>query len=256
MSTDPETTIRLDESGTGAPVLVLHGGGGPATVQGLALALAGNADSPRHVITPTHPGWNGTDRLAEVTTIAELARRYLDLLRQRDLSEVVVVGSSIGGWLAAELAVQDAAGDQRIASVVLIDAAGIVVPGQPILDFFSLDAKGVAEHSFYDSARFYRDPATVTSEQAAVHAANMATMSGLTGGGVMSDPELRDKLGSIGVRTLVIWGESDGIFTPGYGRAYAAAVPGAEFVLIEHAGHLPQLEQPDLTLATIEHFLS
>lgn len=84
----------------------------------------------------------------------------------------------------------------------------------------------------------------------------MATMSDLTGGGVMSDPALRDKLGSIGARTLVIWGDSDGIFTPGYGRAYATAVPGAKFVLIEHAGHLPQLERPDLTLATIQQFLN
>lgn len=256
MTVELTTAIQLDEAGAGTPLLVLHGGGGPATVQGLAASLAGSADSPRRVITPTHPGWNGTERLAEVRTVADLARHYLDLLAQRDLSEVVVIGSSIGGWLAAEMAVQDAAGEHRVTSAVLIDAGGIEVPGEPIRDFFSLDPQGIAEHSFYDSARFYRDPATITTEQMAAQAANMATMSDLTAGGVMSDPTLQDKLGSIGARTLVIWGDSDGIFTPDYGRAYAAAVPGAEFVLIEHAGHLPQLERPDLTLAAIHQFLT
>ena len=256
MPVDLTTAIRLDEAGAGRPALLLHGGGGPATVQGLAAALADGPGSPLHVITPTHPGWNGTERLAKVRTVADLARHYLDLLAQRDLSEVVVIGSSVGGWLAAEMAVQDAGGEPRIASVVLIDAGGIEVPGEPIRDFFSLDPQGIAEHTFYDPARFYRDPATITTEQAAAQAANMATMSALTTGGVMSDPTLRDKLGSIGARTLVIWGDSDGIFTPNYGRAYAAAVPGAEFVLIEHAGHLPQLERPDLTLAAIHRFLS
>ncbi len=252
MTAHTEERLRPDEAGEGATIMVLHGGGGPATVRGLAAEMAAD----HHVLTPTHPGWDGTARRAGIDDIPTLATCYLDLLAERGESAVSVVGSSIGGWLAAEMAVQDAARDHRIATVVLVDAAGVEVPDEPIRDFYGLDAHGVAEYSFYDSAKFYRDPATMTADEIAVQQGNLATMSDLTHGGVMSDPTLLGRLSSIAVPTLVIWGDSDGIFTPGYGRSYAAAIPGAEFTLIEHAGHLPQLERPELTVPVITDFLA
>ena len=68
----------------------------------------------------------------------------------------------------------------------------------------------------------------------------------------MRDPGLRDRLRDVQVPVLVIWGDSDGIFTPGYGRAYAASFPDATFALVADAGHLPQLEQPAATMALID----
>jgi pimeloyl-ACP methyl ester carboxylesterase len=71
----------------------------------------------------------------------------------------------------------------------------------------------------------------------------------------MYDPELRAQLPGVTIPALVIWGDSDEIFTPGYGRAYAASFANGRFELVADAGHLPQLEQPQATLALIDAFL-
>ena len=83
--------------------------------------------------------------------------------------------------------------------------------------------------------------------------ANMQTMALVARD--MNDPELRGRLGAVEIPVLVIWGDSDRIFTPGYGRAYAESFPNRRFELIADAGHLPQLEQPAATLALIDDFL-
>lgn len=241
------TNFTFTEAGAGRPVLVLHGGGGPFTVASLAAHLAERALA----ITPTHPGWNGTDRPAGLDSIAALAAYYGDFLDERDLRDVLVVGSSLGGWAAADLALLT----DRVTGLVIIDGVGIDVPGEPMRDFFELDARGVAEYSFHDSEKFFRDPALLPPEQVAAQQANMQTMRAIAGDPYMHDPTLLGRLGALAVPTLVIWGESDRIFTPGYGRAYAGAIPGARFELVERAGHLPQLEQPEATFALVDSFL-
>jgi pimeloyl-ACP methyl ester carboxylesterase len=229
---------------------VLHGGGGPGTVAGLAAHLA----DTMHVMTPTHPGWNGTARPERLATIVDLARAYLALLAGQDLGDVLVVGSSIGGWLAAEMAVGDR--EHRISGLVLIDAVGVEIDGEAIRDFFALDARGVAEYSFHDSDRFYVDPTTLPPDQTARQQANMATLRILAGDPYMHDPDLLGRLDSAEVPTLVIWGASDRIVTPAYGRAMTDAIPGARFANIPDAGHLPQLEQPAATYAVLDTFLA
>src|SRR6478752_1322250 len=99
----PDLPIRLSEAGSGTVALVLHGGGGPATVEPIATHLA----ETHRTLTPTHPGWNGSARPARLTRIHDLAVAYLALLAQLDLADVLVVGSSLGGWIAAEMAVRD-----------------------------------------------------------------------------------------------------------------------------------------------------
>ena len=245
----PDLTITLDESGSGRPVLVLHGGGGPATVTGIAEHLAGTG----RVLLPTHPGWNGTARPAWLTDVATLADLYLELLKNEGLSGVALVGSSVGGWLAAEMAARDTAG--LIGALIVVDGVGITVPDEPIRDFFALDARGVAEYSYYDAERFYIDPATLTEAQVAARIANMATLRVYAGDPYMHDPSLAARLAAVTVPTLVLWGEADRIGTPGYGRAFAAAIPGARFEIVERAGHLPQLEQPETTFGAIDAFL-
>jgi pimeloyl-ACP methyl ester carboxylesterase len=242
-----DLAITLTETGTGRPVLNLHGGGGPFTVASIADHLA---ESMR-VITPTHPGWNGTIRPDWLAGIGDLAGAYLELLEADDLRDVLVVGSSLGGWIGAEIAVRDKGA--RVSGLILINATGIEVKGQPITDFFSLDARGVADYAWYDSDRFYQDPATVPPEQAARQLANMATMRVLAG--PMYDPELLNRLGQVRIPVLVLWGEADRIVTPAYGATYAAAFPDARLERIPKAGHLPQIEQPAATFAVIDEFL-
>jgi len=235
-------------------VLVLHGGGGPRTVAPIVAHLGASL----HAVAPTHPGWEGTERPASIGSIADLASGYLGWLVEQGERDVVLVGSSIGGWIALEMAAQ-AEGDDRYAglvgAVVVIDGVGAVVEGEPIVDFFSLDARGLAERAWHDPDRGYIDPAALTEEQRAVQAGSGRTMAAVAGAG-MSDPTLLGRIGELEVPALFVWGASDRIVTPAYGRALARAVPGARFAEIPEAGHLPQLEAPDATWAAIDPFLA
>ncbi len=242
----PDLELRLAEGGQGRPVLVLHGGGGPLTVNGIAQHFEGS----HRVLLPTHPGWNGTIRPAWLDSVDELALLYLRLLAQRGLRDVLVIGSSMGGWVAAQMAVRDIGG--LVGRIALIDSAGIEVPEHPIVDFVALTPRQQAEHSWHDADRFFTDPATLPPERLATMRANMATMGTIAAG--MHDPKLQQRLAGLSIPALVIWGESDRVFTPGYGRALAAAIPGARFELVRGAGHLPQMEQPEATFALLDGF--
>ena len=247
--TDGVKLVMADE-GEGAPVLVLHGGGGPATVAPIAAHMARRG----RVLTPTHPGWDGTERPDWCTGIDDLAILYLDVLRARGLHGATVIGSSIGGWLAAEMAVRDRGGS--IAALVLIDSVGIAVPGQPIADVFALDPGELATLSFHEPDRFRIDPAALPPERVAMQQSNMDVMRLVAGDPYMHDPKLRRRLRDVTLPTLVIWGESDRIATPRYGSALAEAFPDGRFVPVARAGHLPQLEQPEATMALIDTFVA
>ncbi|MCI3245312.1 alpha/beta fold hydrolase [Streptomyces spinosisporus] len=243
--------LTIDEAGpeAGRPVLVLHGGGGPATVAGIAKHLA----AASRTLTPVHPGWDGTPRPDWLTGIDDLALAYLHLLQDRDLTDVLVVGSSLGGWIAAEMAVRDTA--QRISGLVLVDAVGVHVDSAPIADFFALDPRAAAEFSWHDPDRFYVDPATVPADQLAVRQANMAIMRVLAGDPYMHDPKLLRRLGRVRQPALLVWGESDRVVTPAYGAAYAAAFGDGRLEVVPKAGHLPHIEQPEITLDLIDEHL-
>jgi pimeloyl-ACP methyl ester carboxylesterase len=244
----PDLPVTITEVGSGRTALVLHGGGGPATVQSIATHLS----TIMRVVTPTHPGWDGTERPAWLDSVDDLALAYLHLLEREGLRDVLVVGSSIGGWIASQMAIWDDGG--RISGLVIIDTAGVEIEGQPIRDFFALNARGVAEYSFHDADRFYIDPATVPAERAALQRANIATLR-VVAGSYMYDPKLLRRLGWIQQPTLVLWGDSDRIVTPAYGRAFANALPNARFTVVTDAGHLPHIEQPGATFDALDAYL-
>lgn len=240
--------INFIKDGVGRPALVLHGGGGPFTVAAISAHLA----KSMQVFTPTHPGWNGTMRPERFNKVADLADAYLTFLQQSGLRDVLIIGSSVGGWIAAEMASRDHAG--LVGAVVLINSVGIEVPGQPMPNFFGLTPRQIAEHSFFDPDRFYVDPSTFPPERVAQQKANIVTMRVFAGAPYMHDPSLQDRLAVVKVPTLLIWGEADRIVTPAYGRAFAAAFTAAAFALVPRAGHLPQMERPDETFALIDRF--
>lgn len=249
------STLGLGPDVPDHAVLVLHGGGGPATVA----PIAGHYASKHPVLAPTLPGWNGTSRPDAIDGIPTLARGYLDALLVLGLHETIVIGSSLGGWMALEMAAT-AVSDQRYAGVLsgiaVINGTGITVEGEPIADVSALDARGLAELAWFDPKRGYLDPATLTTEQQEGQAANQATIRAVAGDPYMHDPTLLARLAAISVPAAVLWGEADRVVTPAYGRALAAAIPGAEFAVIERAGHLPQLENAGALFGKLDPFVS
>jgi pimeloyl-ACP methyl ester carboxylesterase/mannose-6-phosphate isomerase-like protein (cupin superfamily) len=242
--------VSFSDAGSGQPVLVLHGGAGPSSVGQFADQLAAGA----RVIVPVHPGFDGTPRPQRLASVRALASVYIQLIRDLNLTDVCVVGNSFGGWIAAEIAVaESAAADRRVSSVALVDAAGLQLDGAPVPDVSRLTPDQIAQLSYFRPERYRIDPATMTDEQRAARAANFAAMAAY-GGSAVADPTLLDRLPAISIPVLVVWGEADRMIPVEHGRAYAAAIPGARFVLIPHAGHLPQLETPAELRSTIAEF--
>lgn len=227
------TSVTVHEAGAGAePFLLLHGGAGPVSVLPFAELLADRRDA--RVYVPTHPGFDGTPRPDGLASVAGLAALYAALLDALGVQQATVIGNSIGGWVAAEMALL---GGVRLRRAVLVNAVGAEVPGQPITDVSGLTPGQLAELSFHDPAR---SPVGRKPDLAA-----LAAYTGMA----MTDPGLLARLAKVEVPVDVVWGESDGIAPPGYGRAYAEAIPGARFTLLPGAGHLPQLEAPERLLA-------
>jgi pimeloyl-ACP methyl ester carboxylesterase/mannose-6-phosphate isomerase-like protein (cupin superfamily) len=243
-----DVPVTVTQRGQGRPVLLLHGGAGPDSVAGFAGLLAERF--PVQVLTPVHPGFGGTPRPAGLDSARKLGELYRNLLGQLGLTGVTVVGSSVGGWIAAETALGAA---DSVSRLVLLDAAGLDSADHPIADYFSMTLDQVFDVSFAHPDRYRIDPATLTSEQQAIAAANRAALE-VYGGRSMADPGLAARLAGLAVPTLVVWGEADRMVTPAYGQEYAAAIPGATFRVLPDAGHLPQIEAPEALLSLLAEF--
>src|ERR1700727_2641618 len=238
--------VTVDEQGEGRPLLLLHGGGGPPSMGPLPSALS----ETFAVIAPVHPGFAGTPRPEWYTGIDDIALTYLQLLEQRDLRDVLVVGSSVGGWIASEMAVRE---HERISGTVLVNAVGISVEGIELADFFSLTPQELIARSFHDPAAA-PDPTQLPPEARDMQAANAATLAEYAREPYMHDPKLRRRLALVPTPVVVIWGESDQVAPEPYGRAYAASFPHGRVEPSPEAGHLPHLEQPELVLKALRRF--
>ena len=222
------------------PFLLLHGGGGAATMAGFADLLAERTHS--RVLLPTHPGFGGTPKPGGLT-VAGLARAYVAILEQLDLTDVTVIGNSFGGWLAAEIALQQS---PRVSGAVIIDGIGIKVEGHPVTDISGLSPAEIQSLSFHDPGKAPAPP----SKGGGGPSPDVRALIGYTGP-AMSDPALAGRLGSLDIPVHVLWGESDGIVDPEYGKAYAGAIPLSTFTLLPRTGHLPQVETPEELLGAL-----
>ena len=240
--------VTVTERGDGRPFLLLHGGAGPQSVDGFAELLAER--EPARVLVPTHPGFGGTPRPADLGTIRALGGLYAGLLDELGLTGVTVVGNSIGGWIAAEIALLRS---PRVSGVVLVDAAGLKLAGHPVPDFFTLTMDQVAELSYYRPDAFRLDLDHLPDQAKAAMAGNRAALATYAGP-AMADPGLLDRLPDVTVPVLVIWGEADRMIPVEHGEAYAKAIPDARFLVIPESGHLPQLEAPEKLLAAVWDF--
>jgi|RhiMetdeSRZDD1v2_1073273.scaffolds.fasta_scaffold11753_9 pimeloyl-ACP methyl ester carboxylesterase len=241
--------IRVMRAGSGSPLLFLHGGGGAGTWLPFMARLAETFD----VIVPEHPGFGESETPPWLDTVSDLANFYLDFLKQLDLDGVHLVGQSLGGWIAAELAVRNTS---RLASLTLASAAGIHVKDIPQVDtFLSSDEQRIRD-LFHDQkladavlARALRP------EVEDVALRNRMTTAKLVWQPRSHDPHLQKWLHRIDVPTLLIWGEHDRLFPKDYAFAYQRLIPGSKVVIIPDCGHLPEVEKADVFAAELESFI-
>ncbi|MEV6113908.1 alpha/beta hydrolase [Streptomyces sp. NPDC052109] len=243
------TLVEFGRNTGGTGVLMLHGGAGPRSMAGFAAAMAQHA----YVVVPTHPGFDGTPRPESTDTVADLAIAYLDLLDALDLRGVMVAGNSVGGWIAAEMALRDNAA--RISCLTLLASTGIAPePPLHLANPADLGPAKTGELAFHDP-RLRPDPATLTPEQLATMAANQRTLAVYAGDPFCYDPKLRGRLHRVTVPALVIAGEQDGIAPLEYERTLAGSLPRATFQPIAQAGHFPHIEQPGAVFGAIGDFV-
>jgi pimeloyl-ACP methyl ester carboxylesterase len=234
--------VRLEivDRGRGRPILFLHSHLGPDASAPVLSCLAEGG----RVIAPSHPGFGRSPRPSGITTVDDLAYLYLDLLDELGLADTVVIGSSLGGWIAAAMAVKSTA---RMARLVLANPVGIKVGDREtrdIADIFAMVESDFVAHAFADPVTGTRNYAAMPDEDVTAAARNREAAAVYLWSPYMHDPKLKGRLHRIRIPTLVLWGTADRLVGEGYGRAFAAAVPGARFEPVAGAGHFPHMEQP------------
>jgi pimeloyl-ACP methyl ester carboxylesterase len=245
--------VELDilRRGAGRPILLLHGFEPVSPRAPFLDALSDHAE----VIAPSHPGFGRSPRPEDFDTVYDLVRLYLDVLDGLPYDAVTLLGLSFGGWLAAELATVCS---HRIDTLVLVDAVGIKISGPEtpdILDVFNTSPAEVHRRSWHAPDQWAPDFDAMSDEELIAHHRNRESLCLYAWRPYMYNPRLRRWLRRITVPTLVLWGASDRIVTPAYGRAYADLIPGAHFETIARAGHRPEIEQPEAFVERIVAFL-
>jgi pimeloyl-ACP methyl ester carboxylesterase len=234
--------IRIDllERGTGRPLLFLHPGIGLDPAAPVFDRLASRC----RLLAPSHPGFGNSELPKGFDTVDDLAYFYLDLIEQLDLRDVVLAGVSLGGWIAAAIAVKST---ERLSKLVLANAVGIKVGGREtrdIVDIFAVTEKVFNELAYSDPSIAARDYKAMPDNEVRTVARNRESTARYAWSPYMHDPKLKGRLHRIRIPTLFLWGAADRIASEQYGRAYCAAVPGARFEAIANAGHFPHIEQP------------
>jgi pimeloyl-ACP methyl ester carboxylesterase len=243
------------ELGSGPPLLFLHGAGGAANMfagETPAAFLLELAKSYR-VIVPEHPGFGIKDRPDWLDNIHDLAYFYLDYMDVRGLNGVHLVGQSLGGWIALEIAVRNTA---RLASLTVAGAAGLKLKGVPKGDIFLWTREDFVRHMFRnpEAAKAFasREP---TPEQLKALLRNNETLALLAWEPRMADPDLEKWLHRIKVPTHVIWAEDDDVLPQPYGEAIARLVSGAKFSVVPGTGHLLHLDRPKAFSEAVQGFI-
>ena len=245
--------IRIDtvERGTGAPLLFLHPGIGLDPAAPVLDQLASRA----RLIAPTHPGFGASEQPPAFDSVNDLAYFYLDLLDELDLKDVTLVGVSLGGWIAAEMAVKSTA---RLGRLVLANAVGIKVGGREtrdIVDIFATPEQELNERAYANPALGVRDYKALPDAEVRAAARNREATARYAWSPYMHNPKLKGRLHRIKIPTLVLWGDSDRILSEPYGRAYAGMIPGARFETVPKAGHFPHLEQAEEFARRVHAFM-
>ncbi len=242
--------LRVVEAGLGRPVVVLGDLFGVADTREFCAALA----QKNAVQAPVHPGFDGTPQPEWLDTIADLANFYLEFLKARGLRAVNLVGLGVGGWIAAELAVRDAS---RLASLTLVNAAGIRVEGAPQCDVFLGAEDDLLRRLVHDPSLAHKLIETsLTPEREDLRLLNQQYAARLCWQPRLFDPHLRKWLHRIDAPTLLVWGEKNALFPQAYGAAWRDLIPGAQLETLAACGHLAGIEKPAELSALVTAFIA
>ena len=249
MMTIRDCRVRVMRGGSGRAMLILHGSGGAPTWLAYLSKLVTQFD----VIVPEHPGFGESETPPWLDTVHDLANFYLDFLAALDLEGVHLVGQSLGGWIAAELAVRNTS---RLASLTLVGAGGIHVDGVEQVDTFLSNDEQRMRDLFFDQKLAEETIARAgRPELEDIALKNRMTTAKLVWQPRSHDPHLRKWLHRIDVPTLIVWGSHDRLFPKDYAFAYQQLIPGSKAVIIPDCGHLPHVEKPDAFVAELEAFI-
>ncbi|MFT8246788.1 alpha/beta fold hydrolase [Roseomonas sp. BN140053] len=247
-----DAEIQVSVGGQGEPLLFLHSAQGFWPDQPFVRMLC----ETRRLIAPSHPGFGRSTLPDWIDRVDDIAHIYLELLDHYGLQKLDVVGCSIGGWIAAELATKV---PERFRRLVLVGPIGVKT-GSPdqldLPDLFALSREEVAQLMFHDPVASAPDYSAMPEEDLSIVVRNQETLTLLGWEPYMHNPKLRHRLHRVKVPTLLLRGESDGLVSADYLDRYAQLIPGARTDTIPAAGHAPQVEQPRAFVARVNNFLA
>ena len=248
------TGVTLIRGGSGSPLLVLH------EELGHPGWLSWHADLARDhsVIVPVHPGFGSLPRADWISSVRDLAGFYSRMLQDMALGSVDVIGFSLGGWIAAEMAVADSRQFRRMA---LVAPTGLRPPEGEIMDMFVVTARTYLNASVRDSASapefgsLYGGEETPAQfevwEDARAESARLAWKP------YMHNPSLGSLLEGISrLPTLIVWGRDDAIVPLSAGHRYNQAITGSELAVFDECGHRPEIEQTAQFVNRLRRFLA
>jgi pimeloyl-ACP methyl ester carboxylesterase len=241
---------RVMRGGQGQPMLFLHGASGAPVWLPFMDKLAERFD----LIVPEHPGFGGSDDPEWLDGIPDLAYFYLDAIDHFGLDRLHLMGTSLGGWIAAEMAVRDS---HRLSSLTLVAPAGIHVKGVKKPDMFMWSPEETIRNLYFDKSIAERIIPNLPTDEAGqmVILRNRLTTAKLGWSPRMYNPHLYKWLHRVAAPTLIVWGADDVLLPAAYGPAYRDLIPGSRLVTMDRCGHLPHVEQAPAFVETVTRFI-
>jgi pimeloyl-ACP methyl ester carboxylesterase len=245
------TRLEVNRCGKGKPLLMLCS----EEMLELDAPLLETLAEKYEVIIPSPPGFGRSERPDWVSSPDDISYLYLDLVETLGLKDAVLLGFSLGGWIAAEMATKD---DSFISKLILVSPFGVKF-GEPsdrdIADIWMLHPDEVLRRKWFDPKKGTRDFKSMPEDTLAIIARNNESFARFCWEPYMHNPKLQHRLHRVKVPTLLISGDNDGITSPQYGGKYAALIAGSERAVIPDAGHFPHLEQPAKFMERLQAFV-
>ena len=250
---------------TGEPLLYLHGVAGDvhaSFTEDEGTPLLRSLAESFEVTAPPHPGYDGSP-VVDLDHVEDWAFHYADLLDSLGMEQVDVIGHSIGGWLAAELAMRH---PHRVRRMVLVAPLGLHVPEHPGELFFGAVApRGLGGFGEARSLLF-ADPESEAALAALPDDMDAERQRRWFGGLIpaarlgwdgpqLANPKLGRHLPRITAPVLLVWGDQDRLTPLGQATAWQEGLPDARLEIVEGAGHCLPLEHPARVAEAIANFL-